>query len=66
MNVQVWDYEAQQFIESFSYEDEKRVRVDYFGDLNDLAVFEVFYCEAGSFYVEDGNKPLTDWVIELS
>lgn len=66
MNVQVWDYEAQEFVESVSYEDEKRVRVDYFGDLNNLAVFEVFYNEDGSFYVEDGNFSLTDWTIELS
>lgn len=64
--VEVWDYGAQAFVESFPCPGEKRVRVDYFGDLSNLAVFEVTRGEGREFFVIDGNRPLADWRISLS
>lgn len=66
MDVQVWDYENQCFIWHIPCPGEKRVRVDHFGDLSDLAVFEVVNNPDGSFNVIDGNRPLKDWEISYS
>lgn len=65
--VEVWDYLNQCFINHIPCPGEKRVRVDYFGDLSDLAVFEVRR-EEGSrvFFPVDGNNPLRDWQIDLT
>lgn len=65
MEVEVWDYRTQHFIKSYPCEGETRVRVDYFGNLEDLAVFEVERLDQHHFKVIDGNKPLT-WAIELT
>lgn len=63
--VEVWDYNAQAFIPHISCPGEQRVRVDYFGDLSNLAVFEVER-NGREFFVIDGNNPLGDWRIDLS
>jgi len=64
MNVNVWNYETQDFIPHVDYKGDDRVRVDYFGDLSDLAVFETLPQPDGSFVVI-GNTPL-DWIIDLT
>jgi hypothetical protein len=68
VDCEVWNYESQEFIRSFRVPGEKRVRVDYFGDLSDLDVFEVRRdpVDPRVFYPLDGNKPLAGWVISLS
>ena len=63
--VEVWDYEAQAFFPHIRCPGEKRVRVDYHGNLANLAVFEVRR-DGDMFFVLDGNRPLTDWGISLS
>ncbi len=65
VEVEVWDYSAQDFIESYRCTGERRVRVDYHGDLSDLAVFEVKR-QGPEFIILDGNKPLKDWRIDLT
>ena len=64
--VEVWDYSKQEFIHSIKCPGEKRVRVDYFGDMENLAVFEVIRGDGAVFYPVDGNRPLSDWAIDLS
>lgn len=64
--VEVWDYEAQHFISSIPCSGEKRVRVDYFGNMDNLDVFEVRRGEGREFYSVDGTRPLKDWEISLT
>ena len=41
IQVAVWSYPDQEFIIPIRCENEKRVRVDYFGSLEDLDVFQI-------------------------
>lgn len=65
IQVEVWNYATQSFIPHFSCVGEKRVRVDYHGSLEDLAIFEV-HRDGDEFFVLDGNKPLIDWRVDYS
>lgn len=64
VQVAVWDYAAQTFIQHIPCPGERRVRVDYHGNLLNLDVFEVRR-EGNLVYPVDGTKPL-DWRIDLS
>lgn len=64
--VEVWDYETQCFIPHIKCPGEKRVRVDYHGDLNNLDVFAVAREETGEFWVLEPYRPLKDWLIHYS
>lgn len=61
--VQVWDYTRKQFTPSIRCPGEKRVRVDVYQPLEDLAVYEVKTNPNGSFYP---IGLLEDWSISLS
>lgn len=64
IQVEVWDYNAQHFIESFRCPGERRVRVDR-SDLENLAIFAVIRNPDGpEFHALDGNSPLRDWTID--
>lgn len=65
LEVEVWDYRNQEFVRSWRCPGERRVRVDYFGNLDDLALFEVTR-EDDTFKAIDGNKPLARWLIDLT
>lgn len=66
VEVEVWDYAGQCFIQSWRCAGERRVRVDHHGPLTDLAVFEVTRLHGALFQVADGNKPLANWLIDYT
>lgn len=63
--VEVWDFKNQKFVPHIPCKGEKRVRVDYHGDLSDLAVYEVWR-SGDEFFVLQPARPLRDWRIDLS
>lgn len=65
MEVEVWDYARQQFEPHIPCPGYKRVRVDYYGNLDNLAVFEVTR-DGDTFIPVNPHQPLTDWRIDLS
>ena len=64
-DVEVWDYSRQAFFPHYACPGEKRVRVDYHGNLSNLAVFEVKR-DGDKFVVINPHSPLQDWRIDLS
>lgn len=69
--VAVWDFSGQTFISHIDCPGYKRVRVDYYGDLANLAVYEVEYLDEQKTHfnvvIVDGMpKRLDDWRIDLS
>ena len=67
IDVEVWDYVEQDWFPSIKCPGEKRVRVDYFGDLENLAVFQVERLSKTTFMaVGEPPVPLKDWRIDLS
>lgn len=62
--VGVWSYSLQRFIPFIPCPGEKRVRVDFFGDLDDLVVWPVEY--RGNLVFSQGDSPLPDWTVSLS
>ena len=59
----------QEFIIPIRCENEKRVRVDYFGSLEDLDVFQIEIVNNDGVnitYNLVSDKPLRDWVISYS
>lgn len=62
--VGVWSYSLQKFIPFIPCPGEKRVRVDFFGDLDDLVVWRVEY--QGNLLFSQGDSPLPDWVVSYS
>jgi hypothetical protein len=66
VEVEVWNYASQDFFPSIRCPGERRVRVDYYGPLSDLAVFKVTRIAGRGFMVQDGNGPLEDWHIDWS
>lgn len=63
--VEVWDYSRQKFFPHYRCPGEKRVRVDYHGNLSNLAVFEVTR-DGDTFIPVNPHSPLKDWRIDLS
>lgn len=63
--VGVWDYARAAWFPHISCPGEKRVRVDYHGDLGNLAVFELKQ-QGEHLYPVNPHSPLQDWRIDLS
>lgn len=64
--VAVWDYWLRRWIPHYACPGEQRVRVDYHGSLDNLAVFEVTIAEDGLITPVNPNQRLADWRIDLS
>lgn len=68
MEVEVWDYVAKNWVSHIPCPGFKRVRVDYYGDLSNLEVYEVIRRSNGFDLAskEYPPKPLTGWQIDYS
>lgn len=63
VEVRVWDYSQEAFIHHIPCDGEERVRVDYFGDLENLDVYQGVVYPDGSFVA---SRLLSHWKIHLS
>lgn len=62
--VGVWNFDEQRFIEFVACPAEKRVRIDVYDALDNYAVFAGTW--AGRTFTISSDRPLSDWVIDLT